>query len=132
MVSQSEKAFVMEIGEGDNFAEMYTVDVQDYQNLKETEDRATDVLLCLDSTLDTVSTIKDMYRRAVFEPDAPSEEHMEDEILFALKEKERDIAYSRQKVLSLLSKAQNTRALVGLASTLFTYPTSNSLGFIAS
>jgi hypothetical protein len=49
---QSEKAFLMEIGTGDCFAKSYTVDVQDYQNLKDIEDRATDVLLCLESTLD--------------------------------------------------------------------------------
>jgi hypothetical protein len=48
---QSEKAFLMEIGADDCYAKSYTVDVQDYQNLKDIEDRATDVLLCLDSTL---------------------------------------------------------------------------------
>jgi len=41
----------MEIGKGDSFEQAYTVDVQDYQSLKEIGDRGSDVLLCLDSTL---------------------------------------------------------------------------------
>jgi hypothetical protein len=104
----------MEIGGGDSFAKAYTVDVEDYQNLKETEDRASDVLLCLDSTLDTVTTIKSMYCRCLKRSgDTTSECVQEDDgVLFALDEKEKDVAYSRKKVSALLFKARNTRALV--------------------
>jgi len=99
----------MEIGKG-----AYTVDVQDYQSLKEIEDRASDILLCLDSTMDSVTTLTDMYQRLTVAPDGKSGEETlkEDEILFALHEKSRDIGYSRKKVEALLIKAQNTRALV--------------------
>jgi hypothetical protein len=104
----------MEIGTGDCFAKSYTVDVQDYQNLKDIEDRATDVLLCLDYTLDNVIAIRDMYCCINPHPDvSPSQSSQdEDPILFLLEEKEKEVAYSRKKVEVLLSKAQNTRALV--------------------
>jgi hypothetical protein len=39
------------------------VDVKDYQSLKTMEDRTADALLCMDSTLDTVTTFAEMHRQ---------------------------------------------------------------------
>ncbi|KAH5568152.1 hypothetical protein HBI25_052550 [Parastagonospora nodorum] len=110
----SEKAFIMEIGKGDSFEQAYTVDVQDYQSLKEIEDRGSDVLLCLDSTLDTVTTIRERYTSYPLARDGLKQEDIrtQDEMLFALEEQRKSIQYSRKKVEALLSKAEHTRALI--------------------
>ena len=104
----------MEIGKGDSFEQAYTVDVQDYQSLKEIEDRGSDVLLCLDSTLDTVTTIRERYTSYPLARDGLKQEDIrtQDEMLFALEEQRKSIQYSRKKVEALLSKAEHTRALV--------------------
>jgi hypothetical protein len=100
---QSEKAFLMEFGTGDCFTKSCTVDVQDYQNLKDIEDRATDVLLCLDSILNNVIAIRDMYRRVNPHRDVSPSQSLQDEdpILFLLEEKEKEVAYWRKKVEAL-------------------------------
>ncbi|EAT87505.2 hypothetical protein SNOG_05114 [Parastagonospora nodorum SN15] len=104
----------MEIGKGDSFEQAYTVDVQDYQSLKEIEDRGSDVLLCLDSTLDTVTTIRERYTSYPLARDGLKQEDIrtQDEMLFALEEQRKSIQYSRKKVEALLSKAEHTRALI--------------------
>jgi hypothetical protein len=119
-VLQSDKAIITPIGKSNALRDFYTVDVQDYQSLKEIEDRASDALLCLDSTTDTVTTLVDVYRNysrtQVIQKDSgvpyshPKFEY--DEVLAALKEKEKQLKYARKKTEALLSKTQNTRALV--------------------
>jgi hypothetical protein len=99
---------------------VYTVNVQDAKDLKDIEDHTTDMILSLESTLDTVSTLADMYRRYyctspnLLKPDDNHAMHKceSDEILIALQGKEKDITYTRKKAEALLTKAQNTRALV--------------------
>jgi hypothetical protein len=49
-----DKAIVMPIGKQDSMGGPYVVSVEDFQNLKMIEDRASDALLRLDSTLDTI------------------------------------------------------------------------------
>jgi hypothetical protein len=97
-----------------------SIEVEDHQELKQIEDQIADLILCLDSTLDTVSTFEEMYelfrdhqdfatkgdekpRRSAYGSDA---------VVFALREKAKEIAYTRKKAEALLSKVQNTRALV--------------------
>jgi hypothetical protein len=46
------------------------------------------------------------------DPPAQRQHARYDDISFVLQEKEREVLYSRKKVEALLSKAQNTRALV--------------------
>jgi hypothetical protein len=93
--------------------------VQDYQDLKVVEDKTSDMVLCLDSTHDTVTTLAQMYRQYRSTP-SPGSAHLisnlqptlgSDEVPFALDEKLKDVAYSRKKAESILTKAQNTRAL---------------------
>jgi hypothetical protein len=51
----------MPIGKQDSMSGPYVVSVEDFQNLKMIEDRASDALLCLDSTLDTIVTPAEMH-----------------------------------------------------------------------
>jgi hypothetical protein len=84
------------------------------------EDQIADLILCLDSTVDTASTFLDMYKRihVIQGKTQPSEElshfsaYGSDAVVFALKEKEKEVAYTRKKAEALLSKVQNTRTLV--------------------
>jgi hypothetical protein len=86
------------------------VSVEDFQNLKMIEDRASDALLCLDSTLDTIVTLAEMHCQYFGTSatgcvsDAPTKSHSDTQldVAFALKEKKRDVLYARKKVEALL------------------------------
>jgi hypothetical protein len=122
MVWQSGRAILTTIGKDDSLRSSYKVNVHDYQALKEIEDQVSDMILCLDSTLDTVSTLTDMYCRYYSqiskghgcERYSGGDMYENDEVLIQLQEKLKDVSYSRKKAEALLTKAQNTRALVGL------------------
>ncbi|KAH7094612.1 hypothetical protein FB567DRAFT_600226 [Paraphoma chrysanthemicola] len=121
VVDLADKAFITPVGKQGSLKDHYVVDVNDYQSLKTIEDRASDALICLDSTLDTVKTLQEMHGRYLLgfrttrEPDDPSTNRLytpHDDIMFALQEQENEVLYSRVKIEALLSKAQNTRALI--------------------
>jgi hypothetical protein len=105
-----DKAIVMPIGKQDSMGGPYVVSVEDFQNLKMIEDRASDALLCLDSTLDTIVTLAEMHCQYFGTSatgcvsDAPTKSHSDSQldVAFALKEKERDVLYARKKVEALL------------------------------
>lgn len=107
MVGKEDKGFV-------------TVDLEDYQGLKNIEDRVSDVMLCLDSTLDTLKTFVEMHKLHFSfvakseHQDAinPAHSTTYDSLLFVLNEKRREVKYAHKKAEALLAKAQNTRALV--------------------
>jgi hypothetical protein len=88
--------------------------------LKQIEDEIADLILCLDSAMDIVTTFMDMYdqfrfhRNDTFHRDELPKysTYDSDVVLFALKEKRKEIAYTRKKAEALLSKVQNTRTLV--------------------
>jgi hypothetical protein len=111
----------MMIGKEGHPGSFVFVDVKDYQGLKDVEDRISDVLLCLDSTSDTLETFSETYEQLrLGSMDNNSEEESSyarsaasDAIVFTLREKQKEIAFSRQKAEALLAKTQNTRALVG-------------------
>jgi hypothetical protein len=110
------------IGKEDDPEAFVTVELDDYQRLKDTEDCISDVMLCLDSTLDTLATFVEMHSTYSFDevvihqPDEhnASQEPQVDVLLYVLKEKQRDVTYARKKAEAMLVKAQNTRALVFL------------------
>lgn len=118
--NQSTRASLTSIEKDDSPRSSYTVDVQDYQSLKELEDHVTDFILCLDSTLDTATTLADMYLWSFCGSSRHSERseylpgrHCEyDELYMLLNEKIKDVQYSRKKAEALLTKAKNTRGLV--------------------
>lgn len=119
---QSNKAVGVTIGAEESQYDLFVINVEDHQALKEIEDRIADLILCIDSTSDTVSTFQDMYRqfcnnqknpRLSNEPTIDSA-YGTDAVIFALKEKIKELAYTRKKAEALLSKVQNTRTLVSL------------------
>jgi hypothetical protein len=70
--------------------------------------------------MDIVTTLMDMYGQFRFHRNDTSHRdeppkysaYDSDVVLFALKEKKKEIAYTRKKAEALLSKVQNTRTLV--------------------
>ena len=104
----------------DEDEQFFSIEVEDHQELKQIEDAISDLILCLDSTLDTVSTFEEMYDQFRFHQDdtdsvegPPAKQaYGSDAVIFALKEKVREIRYTRKKAEALLSKVQNTRTLV--------------------
>ncbi|KZM23619.1 hypothetical protein ST47_g5218 [Ascochyta rabiei] len=96
-----------------------SINVEDHQQLKQIEDYVADLILCLDSTSDTLTTLREMYEQHC--------EHQQntirrfqnrtgsahtDAVAVALTEKAKEITYTRRKAESLLSKVQNTRTLI--------------------
>lgn len=108
------------IGNEVNEKQLLSIEVEDHQHLKQIEDHISDLMLCLDSTLDTVSTFEEMYDQFQFhqagrEPVRGTTSRSiygSDAVVFALKEKAKEILYTRKKAKALLSKVQNTRTLV--------------------
>jgi hypothetical protein len=110
----------MTVGKTDDPKRFVTVDLEDYQGLKDVEDRISDAMLCFDSMLDTLSTFKEMHQRYFVrhgtceqaDEAASPDMVVTDKIMFILEEKQREVAFVRKKAEAMLSKAQNTRALV--------------------
>lgn len=105
---------------GDGHKNLVPITVEDHQQLKEIEDDVADLVLCLDSTLDTLTTFVRMYgdfqthHRRFQTRDEPQAQYSPraDAIAVAFEEKAQEISYTRKKAESLLSKIQNTRTLV--------------------
>jgi hypothetical protein len=110
----------MMIGDPDHPDDFVTVNVEHYQKLAEIEKKVDDVTLCLDSTADSLDTLRRMLQ--ALEPARPCEaEPGEDTrvsamIHLALREKGRIVAHTRRKSEALLSKIKNTRDLVSSGS----------------
>jgi hypothetical protein len=107
----------MVIGFESGETDFVTLQVEDHQALKQIEDEIADMLLCLDSTLDTVSTFLEMYEQTSnSQPESidisSSTSHSFDIIAASLREKTKEVSYTRKKAEALLSKVQNTRSLV--------------------
>ncbi|KAF2656767.1 hypothetical protein K491DRAFT_596212 [Lophiostoma macrostomum CBS 122681] len=108
------------IGEEEDEDNFVFIEVEDHQVLKQIEDQTADLIMCLDSTMDSVSTFMDMYEHFQVHYDNGSpingspmkSAYGSDAILFALKEKKRWISEYRKKAQVLLSKVQNTRTLI--------------------
>lgn len=108
---------MVKIGKEGGSQGFVTIDVKDYQNLKGVEDKLCDVILCLDSTLDTLETFVETEQRlrshaheTKLSPATKDKDF--NTMLHTLKEKQREVVYTRKKAEALLAKAQNTRALV--------------------
>lgn len=116
---KSKKALGISVGSEDE-TDFICIDLEDHQVMKGIEDQIADMILCLDSMLDTVDVFGNMYQQF-------REHHKEatnivaglqssaygvDAVVFGLKEKAREINHTRKIAESLLSKVQNTRTLV--------------------
>lgn len=60
---QSNKAVGITVEDGDEGAEFISIELDDHQEMKEIEDQIADTILCLDSMLDTVTVLGDMYEQ---------------------------------------------------------------------
>jgi hypothetical protein len=124
---QSMKASGVSINPKNSEENIVAITVEDHQQLKQIEDNVADLILCLDATSDTVATFTEMSAQYLERQEASSHEDGDESgapgastsVLWALQEKAREIAYTRRIAESLLSKIQNTRALV---SNSFLYP----------
>lgn len=108
----------MMIGEQDHPSNFVSVDVDDYQTLTEMGDHTSDVIMCLDSTLDTISTLIDVSDRfSKLSKGTPSSTEPRDYSTTssdALKAQQRDVMYLRKSAEALMSKVNSTRSLVRL------------------
>lgn len=94
--------------------------MEDHQELKQIEDQIAELILCLDFTLDTVTTLEEMYgqfRENYISPRHTAQPHQNstcgsDTILSGLKVEARKISQTRKIAESLLSRVQSTRTLV--------------------
>lgn len=102
----------MGISNEDDEENFISITVEDHQELKQIEDQVADLLLCLDSTFDTLTTFQEMYAQYITYQSATKPAGRLDTIAVSLKEKVREATYTRRKVEALLSKVQSTRTLV--------------------
>ncbi len=87
------------------------------QILKDFEDAIIDMLLVLDSTTDTISSLLDNYKQFCLDIDVnPLETNGEefDPVAFALREKHREVMFSRKKIETLQTKVQGMSNLVSM------------------
>jgi len=91
--------------------------VDEHQILKDFEDAIIDMLLVLDSTIDTISSLLDNYKQFCLDIDVnPLETNGEefDPVAFALREKHREVMFSRKKIETLQTKVQGMSNLVSM------------------
>ncbi|KAF2833642.1 hypothetical protein CC86DRAFT_400258 [Ophiobolus disseminans] len=96
----SDKAVSMMIGKEDQPRCFITVNLEDYQRLNDIEDRIADVNLSLDSTLDTLKAFMEMHISHIANNEEEEERDVSaapkfakvDNLLFVLKEKQREVA----------------------------------------
>lgn len=109
---QSDRVVVASVEEKDP---LQVLDIQESQLLKDLEDQIIDVLLVLDSTADTISSVAEMYKQFCRNSLAISQDVNDDEfdlISFSLQEKQRDTIQNRKKVETLQAKIQGTANLL--------------------
>lgn len=93
---------------------LQSLNIEERQVLKNIEDQIVDILLILDSTSDTISSVSEMYKQFCDASPAMSQDVNDepDLISFSLHEKQRDVVHNRRKVETLLVKVQGTATLV--------------------
>ena len=100
------------------------LDYDQEQELKQVEDQIVDILVSLDSTLDTITALLNIYEHfnKIFRRDLEGSSIDDwDAIKLTFQEKQQDIIYMKQKVEALSSKSQGTKALVRVAVNLKTW-----------
>ena len=100
------------------------LDYDQEQELKQVEDQIVDILVSLDSTLDTITALLNIYEHFNKTFGRDLEESSVDDwdaIKLTFREKQQDIIYMKQKVEALCSKLQSTKALVRIAVNLKTW-----------
>lgn len=96
--------------------QLQLLDIQERQVLRDTEDRIIDLLLILDSTSDTISSLIEMYKQFCHDS-CDISQYVKDEfdlISFSLRETQLDVIHNRKKAEALHVKVQGTANLVGV------------------
>lgn len=90
------------------------LDIQERQELKAFEDQLIDILVVLDSTSDTISSLREKYQEFCQEmkPSFEDQKKGVDTISRALEEKQREVLLNRKRVEALHTKIQGTMSLV--------------------
>ncbi|OLE52324.1 MAG: hypothetical protein AUG51_18620 [Acidobacteria bacterium 13_1_20CM_3_53_8] len=87
------------------------------QRLKQLEDTLLDIVIVLDSTLDTVTALLERYQSSLLSIEIRENNaypQTKDEIVRSLLEKQREISLFKTKVDAIRSKVQGTTQLVRL------------------
>lgn len=97
---------------------LHPLDIQGRQELKAFEDQLIDILIVLDSTLDTISSLREKSQEFCREV-KPFLEYQAnlDAISCALEEQQREVLLNRKKVEALQTKIQGTMSLVKFLTT---------------
>lgn len=109
---QSDRALLAMVEDNEDFK---FLDYDQEQELKQVEDQIVDILVSLDSTLDTITALLNIYEHfnKTFRRDLEGSSIDDwDAIKLTFREKQQDIIYMKQKVEALSSKLQGTKALV--------------------
>lgn len=89
------------------------LDIQERQQLKIHEDQLIDILVVLDSNLDTIVSLKEKYREYCQEVVLfPAGHFTIDAINNALEEKQQEVLLNRKKIGALQTKIRGTMSLV--------------------
>ena len=97
------------------------MDVDERQIIKDFEDSIVDMLLVLDSTIDTISSLIENYKQFCLDTDINAVDTNGEEfdpVAFALREKYREVMFSRKKIETLQTKVQGMSNLVSKDVTL--------------
>lgn len=111
---KSDRVLVASIEEKDP---LQALDVEGRQNLKEIEDELVDILLVLDATEATISSLLQNYTQFCVDTSSTSEKLSDDNfdhIDSALRERQRDVLSNRKNMETLHTKVQGTTNLVSL------------------
>ena len=123
----------MMVGNEEHPENFVSVSVDDYQRLAGMEAVIADVLLCLESTSDTIETLRsismDLLRsqkdNSAVDYSVPPLGSPALDMAFV--KEERQVSYTRKKAEALLSKIKNTRELVRLQQRFLSYHTKDML-----
>lgn len=112
ITKQTDRVLVASVDEKDP---LRMADFEERQRLKDSEDRLIDILLILDTTGDTITSLLDRYQEFCIDRDRTldsGDRVGSDFIVCALQERQKDVHSSRNKVKTLLKKVQGTTILL--------------------
>lgn len=114
---QSDRVLVASV---DSKGPLEPLDIQERQELKVYEDQLIDIILVLDLTLDTISSLKEKYQEFCREVEpSPVYQASVNAINSALEEKQREVLLNRKKVEALQTKIQGTMSLVRVRNNIY-------------
>lgn len=111
-LTQSNKANGVVVSTDDDPDNFIEITPDDHLELKQIEDETADLILCLDSTTDTLTSFKERYDHFRQRQSDMRLVNVSDGVSAALKDQVKEIQYTKRKAEALLAKIKSTRALV--------------------